>query len=152
MLSRAKTAPSRVHPSRKTKIQQDDLEIEEIKDEIAATITSEKASLPDIDEEDNDGEDENIDTLIDELKSIGGQSDTEGPGLSEVCPTVTKSRDCPEVDSNIGLSEDEVAQRRRKYGLNQMKEEKKNLFLNFLSYFVGPVQFVMEVSWPDALA
>lgn len=26
-----------------------------------------------------------------------------------------------------------------------MKEETENLFLKFLSYFVGPIQFVMEV-------
>jgi hypothetical protein len=26
-----------------------------------------------------------------------------------------------------------------------MKEEKENMILKFLSYFVGPIQFVMEV-------
>jgi hypothetical protein len=26
-----------------------------------------------------------------------------------------------------------------------MKEEKENLFLKFLGYFIGPIQFVMEV-------
>jgi H+-transporting ATPase len=30
--------------------------------------------------------------------------------------------------------------------MNQMKEEKENLILKFLGYFVGPIQFVMEVS------
>ena len=34
-----------------------------------------------------------------------------------------------------------------RYGLNQMKEEKENLILKFLGYFVGPIQFVMEVSF-----
>jgi len=29
-----------------------------------------------------------------------------------------------------------------------MKEEKENLILKFLGYFVGPIQFVMEVSNP----
>jgi hypothetical protein len=27
-----------------------------------------------------------------------------------------------------------------------MKEEKENLILKFLGYFIGPIQFVMEVS------
>ena len=32
--------------------------------------------------------------------------------------------------------------------MNQMKEEKENLILKFFGYFVGPIQFVMEVSSP----
>ena len=50
-----------------------------------------------------------------------------------------------------GLTEQEVQARRRKYGLNQMKEEKENLILKFFSYFVGPIQFVMEVSIDPAI-
>jgi hypothetical protein len=30
--------------------------------------------------------------------------------------------------------------------MNQMKEEKENLILKFLGFFIGPIQFVMEVS------
>lgn len=33
----------------------------------------------------------------------------------------------------MGLTEAEVLNRRRKYGLNQMKEEKENLILKFVS-------------------
>ena len=44
------------------------------------------------------------------------------------------------------LTEQEVQQRKKKYGLNQMKEEKENLFFKFLGYFVGPIQFVMEAA------
>ena len=51
-----------------------------------------------------------------------------------------------QTDTTQGLVEPEVIQRRRKYGLNMMKEEKENLFRKFLGYFVGPIQFVMEVS------
>lgn len=45
-----------------------------------------------------------------------------------------------------GLSNHEVIQRRRKYGLNQLQEEEENLILKFVLFFVGPIQFVMEVS------
>lgn len=44
-----------------------------------------------------------------------------------------------------GLDIAEVYHRRKKYGYNRMKEEKENLILKFLFYFVGPIQFVMEV-------
>lgn len=48
------------------------------------------------------------------------------------------------TDTRLGLTEAEVISRRRKYGLNQMKEEKENLILKFFGFFVGPIQFVME--------
>lgn len=51
-----------------------------------------------------------------------------------------------QTDTRHGLTSEEVLVRRRKYGLNQMKEEKENLILKFFGYFVGPIQFVMEVS------
>ena len=52
------------------------------------------------------------------------------------------------TDTRHGLTSEEVLVRRRKYGMNQMKEEKENLILKFFGYFVGPIQFVMEVSHP----
>jgi len=106
---------------------------------------SEKPGAP-LDDEDEDIED--IDALIDDLESQEGQEyaddDEAAPGSS--------ARPVPEdllqTDTRIGLTSAEVDQRRRKYGLNQMKEEKENLILKFLMYFVGPIQFVMEVSAP----
>lgn len=50
------------------------------------------------------------------------------------------------TDTKRGLSNHEVVQRRRKYGLNQLQEEKENLIFKFVLFFVGPIQFVMEVS------
>jgi H+-transporting ATPase len=62
------------------------------------------------------------------------------PGGARVVP-----EDMLQTDTRVGLTSEEVLQRRRKYGLNQMKEEKENLLLKFLGFFVGPIQFVMEV-------
>jgi H+-transporting ATPase len=100
--------------------------------------TSEKA--PAGDEED----DEDIDALIAELESEDGEVDEEEdaqPGMS--------ARPIPEellnTDTRKGLTSAEVTERRRRYGLNQMAEEKENLIKKFLMYFVGPIQFVMEV-------
>lgn len=93
----------------------------------------------------DDDEDEDIDALIEDLESEDGHQFEEEeevqPGGGRVVP-----EDMLQTDSRVGLTESEVIARRRKYGLNQMKEEKENLILKFFSYFIGPIQFVMEVS------
>jgi magnesium-transporting ATPase (P-type) len=92
-------------------------------------------------------EDEDMDALIDELESQDGhQEEEEGEeeapaGTGRVVP-----EDQLQTDTRIGLTESEVHARRKKYGMNQMKEEKENMILKFLGYFIGPIQFVMEVS------
>lgn len=95
----------------------------------------------------DEDEDEDIDALIEDLESQDGHAAVEE---EEEETTAATGRVVPEdmlqTDSRVGLTESEVTQRRRKYGLNQMKEEKENLILKFFSYFVGPIQFVMEVS------
>jgi H+-transporting ATPase len=101
---------------------------------------NEKAPAQDEPEE----EEEDIDALIAELESEdGGEEEEEeaAPGMS--------ARPIPEellqTDTRKGLTSQEVTDRRKKYGLNQMAEEKENMFKKFLMYFVGPIQFVMEV-------
>ena len=93
---------------------------------------------------DAEEEDEDIDALIAELESEDGELDEEEeaePGMS--------AKPIPEellnTDTRKGLTSQEVLDRRRKFGLNQMAEEKENLIKKFLMYFVGPIQFVMEV-------
>lgn len=96
-----------------------------------------------LDKED-DEEEEDLDALIEELESLDPEADVE----AEI-ETVGGARNVPEellqTDTRVGLIEPEVVARRKKFGLNQMKEEKENLLLKFLGYFVGPIQFVMEV-------
>lgn len=93
-------------------------------------------------------EDEDMDALIDELESQDGHLEEEegeedaSPGTGRVVP-----EDQLATDTRIGLTDSEVHARRKKYGMNQMKEEKENLFLKFLGYFIGPIQFVMEVCY-----
>jgi len=94
---------------------------------------------------DDDEEDEDMDALIDELESQDGAVEEE-----EEVVEAGGARQVPEemlnTDTRQGLSESEVTARRKKYGMNQMKEEKENLIIKFLGYFVGPIQFVMEAS------
>lgn len=93
----------------------------------------------------DDEEDEDMDALIEDLESEDGHQEEEEevqPGGARIVP-----EDMLQTDSRVGLTESEVVARRRKYGLNQMKEEKENLILKFLGFFIGPIQFVMEVSF-----
>lgn len=97
--------------------------------------------------EEDEEEDEDMDALIDELESQDGHAEEEeeeddNPATGRVIP-----EDQLQTDTRTGLTEQEVAVRRKKYGLNQMREEKENLILKFLGYFIGPIQFVMEVSF-----
>jgi H+-transporting ATPase len=96
--------------------------------------------------QDEEEEDADMDALIEELESEDGHAEDaeneeeDTPGGERLIP-----EDQLQTDTHIGLTEVEVHARRKKYGLNQMKEEKENLYIKFLMYFVGPIQTVMEV-------
>ena len=92
-----------------------------------------------------DDDDEDLDMLIEELESMDGDEQAEAE-METIGGLRTVPEELLQTDTRVGLVEPEVVQRRKKYGLNQMKEERENLFLKFLGYFVGPIQFVMEVS------
>lgn len=51
-----------------------------------------------------------------------------------------------ETDIKKGIAGNEVEGRRRKTGFNELTSEKENLFLKFLSYFQGPILYVMELA------
>ena len=57
-----------------------------------------------------------------------------------------------------GLTQAEAQKRLTQYGPNELKEKKTNPFLKFLSYFWGPIPWMIEVAvilsgvvqhWPD---
>ena len=97
-------------------------------------------------EESEEEEDEDMDALIDELESQDDQAIEEEEEEGEAGATPPVPEELLNTSTRTGLTTAEVQTRRKKYGLNQMKEEKENLVLKFLGYFVGPIQFVMEVS------
>ncbi|KAF2128858.1 plasma membrane ATPase [Dothidotthia symphoricarpi CBS 119687] len=91
-------------------------------------------------------DEQDIDDLIEELQSENGDVDEEEeqdeqPGSARII-----SEDHLQTDSRHGLTNSEVSVRRKKYGLNQMKEVRENLWIKFLMFFVGPIQFVMEAA------
>ncbi|KAJ5392065.1 plasma membrane H+-ATPase Pma1 [Penicillium cosmopolitanum] len=51
-----------------------------------------------------------------------------------------------DTDMHSGLSENDIESRRKKIGWNELTAEKENLFLKFLSYFQGPILYVMEMA------
>ena len=74
-----------------------------------------------------------------------------------------KTLPIPEVEKKLGSSADGLSQadaekRLTQYGPNEIQEKKTNLFLKFLSYFWGPIPWMIEVAvilsgvvrhWPD---
>lgn len=101
-------------------------------------------------EPDGDGE-ENIDDLIEELASLDGEYTARANIRKSIESKHSFVGQDPEFDTDIttGLTTPDALTRRKKYGPNQLKEGKENRYLKFLSFFVGPVQFVMEVSDGD---
>jgi H+-transporting ATPase len=74
-----------------------------------------------------------------------------------------KSLPLPEVEKKLGsspdgLSQTEAQKRLGQYGPNEIQEKKTNPFLKFLSYFWGPIPWMIEIAvilsgvvrhWPD---
>ncbi|KAL4907462.1 hypothetical protein BDW74DRAFT_166837 [Aspergillus multicolor] len=87
---------------------------------------------------------QDIDSLIDELEILDGCPHRKSldPGEQTSVPTEAEF----DTDIKVGLTAVEATQRCKKYGPNQLKEEKENLLKKFLFFFVGPVQFVMEAA------
>jgi len=50
------------------------------------------------------------------------------------------------TDVNFGLSSEDVRERQRKYGFNDIPEEKKNPFITFGKKFWGPSAWILEIA------
>jgi H+-transporting ATPase len=82
--------------------------------------------------------------------NAGAQADLKTLPLPEVEKTLQSSPD--------GLTQVEAQKRLTQYGPNEIAEKKTNFFLKFLSYFWGPIPWMIEVAailsgvvghWPD---
>ncbi|KAL1978848.1 hypothetical protein VTN31DRAFT_1707 [Thermomyces dupontii] len=87
-----------------------------------------------------------MDALIADLESQDDCAGEDDDGLDESGTAFLIPEELLQTNPRIGLRDPEVIARRKKYGLNQMKEEKENLLLKFLGFFAGPIQFVMEAA------
>ncbi|EEA22919.1 plasma membrane H+-ATPase [Talaromyces marneffei ATCC 18224] len=91
--------------------------------------------------------DENLDALIEELESHNGHLEEEQDPADESSSCSHVPLEELQTNTHTGLTDTEVASRRKKYGLNQMRKEEKQLpIVKFLMFFVGPIQFVMEAA------
>ncbi|ODQ79262.1 hypothetical protein BABINDRAFT_38362 [Babjeviella inositovora NRRL Y-12698] len=106
------------------------------------TPTHEKLPLGDDVEEDDD----DIDQLVEDLQSHHGLDDEEEEQEEEGVSAKPVPEELLQTDLHTGLNDAEVTKRRKKYGLNQMAEEKENMIVKFIMFFVGPIQFVMEAA------
>ena len=89
---------------------------------------------------------EDIRSLLASLES----DDEQEPSIEDEMQKVGEARPVPtvllETPPNRGLDDDDIIQRRKRYGWNSMKEENRSQFKTFLSFFIGPIQCVMLVS------
>ncbi|KAG7196284.1 plasma membrane H+-ATPase [Scheffersomyces spartinae] len=92
-----------------------------------------------------DDEEDDIDQLVLDLQSVGGGLDDDDDEVDEASFKAVPE-ELLKTDPATGLTSAEVEKRRKKFGLNQMAEEKENLVLKFVMFFVGPIQFVMEAA------
>jgi len=89
--------------------------------------------------------------------------DLKGPPSKPDARDELKTLPLPEVEKRLGSSPDgltqaEAAKRLTQYGPNEIEEEKTNVLLKFLSYFWGPIPWMIEAAvilsgvvrhWPD---
>src|SRR5277367_5158640 len=85
------------------------------------------------------------------------------PRINKSELTDLQSLSMPELQKKLaasknGLSQTEAQKRLIQYGSNEIEEKKTNLFLKFLSYFWGPIPWMIEAAvilsaaarhWPD---
>jgi H+-transporting ATPase len=85
------------------------------------------------------------------------------PGAAADAKDDLKSLPLPEMEKKLGsspdgLTEAEAQKRLTQYGPNEIEEKKTNSFLKFLSYFWGPIPWMIEAAvilsavarhWPD---
>ena len=73
------------------------------------------------------------------------------PGSKPDAKDDLKSLPMPEVEKKLGSSKDGLSQaeaqkRLAQYGPNEIEEKKTNLLLKFLSYFWGPIPWMIEAA------
>jgi len=97
------------------------------------------------------------------MKSNTGKTNVPESGLKLDVKDDLKTLPIEEVKKKLGSSQDglteaEAQKRLAQYGPNEIEEEKTNPFLKFLSYFWGPIPWMIEVAvilsgvvrhWPD---
>ncbi|KAI9689436.1 MAG: plasma membrane H+-ATPase [Bathelium mastoideum] len=104
---------------------------------------SDRASVKETKEEETCDLDALVDELDDEKEPENETTDEadEGPSNFKAVP-----EDKLQTDQHQGLTDAEVRERKKQYGLNEMSEERENHLKKFLLFFVGPIQFVMEAA------
>jgi len=60
--------------------------------------------------------------------------------------TIDEAIERLDVDTEHGLTSNEAAQRREKYGMNEIESEERNPVIAFLSHFWGPIPWMIEIA------
>jgi H+-transporting ATPase len=89
---------------------------------------------------------ESLSSLINDLVAEDGKE--VDPDVLSLRPIEKRSPPANLMDTqpHQGLTDAQVADRRKDYGRNCMTQDKTNHWIKFLMFFMGPIQWVMEVS------
>ena len=94
----------------------------------------------------NTDEIEEFEKLLEDIEADEEEKDKSGKEDLGLESTTSAPDHLLQTNVTHGLSESEVKERRSTYGFNQLKEHKRSHIKEFLMFFVGPIQFVMEVT------
>ncbi|KAJ5754043.1 uncharacterized protein N7511_008196 [Penicillium nucicola] len=109
-------------------------------------IPTENSSVFDQDQVDHPETEQSLGILIDELDAEDGKEPDPDAASIHAGHVSELPQSWLGTSLEDGLNDEEVIVRRKKYGWNVMKEAKRNHILKFLSFFMGPVQWVMEAA------
>jgi len=82
------------------------------------------------------------------------KSNNDGCSSSEKKQTNAKEVPAEWVETDIrqGITDQEVNDRRKRFGWNELTTEKENMFLKFFTYFTGPILYGMSTECAQSYA
>lgn len=91
---------------------------------------------------------ESLGILVNELIAEDGKD--VAPDILTLCPVEEKRYPPHLTETSVqeGLTDEQAIERRKEYGRNSLTQDKRNPVFKFLGFFMGPIQWVMEVSMP----
>ncbi|KAF0440732.1 H+-ATPase [Gigaspora margarita] len=78
--------------------------------------------------------------------SVSNNKEGELAELNEKDDDDSSMKEYLQTDPKTGLTTEEAQQRLNQFGRNEISEAKPNLFLKFVSYFRGPIAYLIEVA------
>ncbi|RIB05088.1 H(+)-ATPase [Gigaspora rosea] len=90
--------------------------------------------------------DDNDSSVNNNKEGVSNNKEGELAELNEKDDDDSSMKEFLQTDPKTGLTTEEAQQRLNQFGRNEISEAKPNLFLKFVSYFRGPIAYLIEVA------